>query len=329
MLRFFVLVGGVLPFKFSHMRWGMSRLSALCLLMLSACGLTRCAPTPIDQAQIETLYAQPLSPPEAPLRVFFMGHSLIGRDMPAMLAQLAEAGHTYESQLGWGAELQAHWGDEPLDGAERENDHPRFRDAHDAMESGEYDALVMTEKVSIQDAIKYHDSWYYMALWAEKAIAANPEIRLYFYETWHDHAVDGGWFNRIDQDLARYWEGEIVDRALASDKTDRPIYIIPGGQVMARFLRQVEARGGVGNVRSPKDLFRDQIHFNSLGAYLMALTHYAVLYGRSPVGLPHELLDAQGAPVPSPDPAVARLMQETVWEVVTRYPRSGVPSAQD
>ncbi|MEO1606456.1 MAG: hypothetical protein AAFU34_14145 [Pseudomonadota bacterium] len=301
-----------------------SKLPALFMLVLSACGLTRCTPDPIDQARVEVLYATPLPPPETPLRVYFMGHSLIGRDMPAMLAQLAEAGHGYESQLGWGAELQAHWGDETLDGADRENDHPRFREAHEAMESGAYDALVMTEKISIRDSIAYHDSWHYMSLWAEKAIAANPEIRLYFYETWHNRDVDEGWFVRIDQDLSLYWEGEIVDRALATDKLDRPVYIIPGGQVMARFLREVEARGGVGNVMGPDDLFKDRIHFNSLGAYLMALTHYAVLYGRPPVGLAHELTDATGAPVPAPAPETARLMQEIVWEVVTGYSRTGV-----
>ena len=254
-----------------------------------------------------------------------MGHSLIGRDMPAMLAALSGPGHGYESQLGWGAELQAHWGDETLDGAERENDHPQYREAHEAVSSGAYDALVMTEKVAIEDSIKYHDSWHYMALWAEKAIAANPDIRLYFYETWHDRDAEGdGWLDSIDRNLELYWEREIVDRALATGKVDRPIYIIPGGQVMARFLREIEARGGVGNVTEAGDLFRDTIHFNSLGAYLMALTQYAVLYGRSPVGLPYDLTDAKGQPVPAPDPEVARLMQEIVWEVVTTYPRSGV-----
>lgn len=316
------------------MGWSVSKLSAMCLLVLSGCGLTRCAPElppapePVDRAQIDALYATPLTPPDAPLSVYFMGHSLIGWGMPAILAELAGDGHVYDSQLGWGAELQAHWGDETLDGAERENDHPRFREAHAAVDSGDYDAIVMTEKVSIVDSIQYHGSWYYMSLWAEKAIAANPDIRLYFYETWHNRDVDGGWLNRIDQDLARYWEREIVDRALATDKLDRPVYIIPGGQVMARFLREVEARGGIGNVTGPDDLFLDGIHFNSLGAYLMALTHYAVLYGKSPVGLTHELVDPDsGAPVPAPDADAARVMQEIVWEVVTAYPRSGVQAA--
>jgi len=315
------------------MRWGMSRLSVLCLLFLSACGLTRCgtgpldlpdAPDPVDQAQIDALYATPLPPPDAPLSVYFMGHSLIGRGLPAILAELAGDGHGYDSQLGWGAELQAHWGDETLDGAERENDHPRFREAHAAVDSGAYDALVMTEKVEITDSIQYHHSWYYMALWAEKAIAANPDIRLYFYETWPRRDIEDGWLARIDQDLSRYWEREIVDRALATDKLDRPVYIIPGGQVMARFLRAVEAQGGVGNVAGADDLFADQIHFNAKGAYLMALTHYAVLYQRSPVGLPYQLNKADGTPAQSLGPQAAALLQALVWEVVTGYAPTGV-----
>lgn len=53
----------------------------------------------------------------------------------------------------------------------------------------------------------------------------------------------------------------------------------------------------------------------------MALTHYAVLYGKSPVGLPHELKRADGSPATAPSPELARRMQEIVWEVVTRIPR--------
>lgn len=307
-------------------RRGLSqRLPTVVVMLLSACGLVRCAPAPLDATETASLYRTPLPALDRPLSVYFIGHSLVGRDMPAMLEQLAGSGHRYDSQLGWGAELEAHWEPGiPLDGAETENDHLRFRDAHEAVASGDYDALVMTEKISITSAIKYHDSWHYLTEWAAKAIAANPEIRLYLYETWHDLDVEEGWLERINGDLPRYWEREIIDRAMATGRIDRPVYIIPGGQVMARFVRDIEARNGLGGITGREDLFKDKIHFNSLGAYLVALTHYAVLYGRSPVGLPHELTGADGAPLPSPEPEVAQLMQQIVWEVVTSYPRTGV-----
>lgn len=295
-------------------------------MLLSACGLARCAPDPIDDARLQELYGTALAAPEEPVAVYFIGHSLIGREMPAMLAQLAGAGHRYETQQGWGAELQAHWEpDIELNGHEVENNHDRFREAHEAVASGDYDVLVMTEKVSLEASIKYHESWKYLSLWTEKAATANPETRIYLYETWHSRRDgEAKWLARLDQDLPNLWEREIIDRALADDRVDRPIYVIPGGQVMAAFARALEARGGVGNVASIEDLFRDDIHFNSLGAYLMALTHYAVIYGRSPVGLPHGLTNAEGQDVPTPDAEAARLMQEIVWDVVTRYPRTGI-----
>ena len=45
-----------------------------------------------------------------------------------------------------------------------------------------------------------------------------------------------------------------------------------------RTARELEARDGVGPLQSRDDLFSDNIHFSDYGAYLMALTHYAVLY---------------------------------------------------
>ena len=301
-----------------------SRLPLLGALFLSACGLARCTPEPVGKDEIAALYSEPLSAPAGPISVYFIGHSLVGRDMPHMLAQLAGAGHRYESQLGWGAELEAHWEpDVELDGADVENDHPRFREAHDAVASGDYDALVLTEKVEIRDSIKYHDSWHYLSLWAKKAWEANPDARVYLYETWHRLDDAEGWLERLDADLSRYWEREIIDRALAVDGIDRPIYVMPGGQVVARFVREIEETP-VDGLTGRDALFSDQIHLNDLGAYLIALTHYAVLYGKSPVGLPHDLTRADGTPATAPGPDAALLMQNVVWDVVTSYPRTGV-----
>jgi hypothetical protein len=323
------------------MRWHrnplrrLRRLSPLLLLLLPACGLARCAPRPLDDSAMAELYAAPLSPPAGPLAVFHLGHSLVGRDMPAMLAQLAGEGHAYASQLGWGTTLKAHWGDDAISGFETENAHPRFRDAGEAVASGDYDALVLTEMVEIRDAIAYFDSWDYLARWARRAWAANPEARVYLYETWHAITTPEGWLARLDRDLPRYWEGEILRRALAADGVDRPIYVIPAGQVLARFVRALQARGGVDGLTGKEDLFardaagvQDAIHLNDLGAYLVALTHYAVLYHASPVGLPRALRRADGSPAVAPGPDAARLMQEVAWEVVTGYPKTGVAQAR-
>lgn len=285
-----------------------------------------------DAATVAAAYATPLTPPEAPLSVYHLGHSLVGREMPAMLAQLAGDGHSYELQLGWGTTLKEHWEpDLTIKGFDTENDTPRYRPAREAIGSGDYDAVVLTEMVELRSAIKYHDSPTYLSKWADLARSAGPETRVYLYETWHLLDDPEGWLERLDADLETLWENKVLLPDLARGGAARPIHVIPAGQVMARFVRAVEAAGGVDNIRSRDDLFHrkddgtlDNIHVNDLGHYLVALTHYAVLYGRSPVGLPYELTRADGTPATAPGPEAARLMQETVWQVVTSYPKTGV-----
>lgn len=300
---------------------------------LTACGWQKS----LEPAALAQLYTVPLTPPAQPLSVYHLGHSLVNRDMPAMLEQLAGNGHGHRSQLGWGTSLKAHWEpDEPINGFERENDHPRYEDAHTAVKSGRFNALVLTEMVEIKDAIKHFDSPEYLRRWAREARTANPAVRVYLYETWHPLNDPAGWLKRLDEDLPRYWEGELLAKGLAHGDTGGPVYVIPAGQVMARFVRRVEEAGGLPGLGSRTDLFvrnadgtQDNIHLNDLGNYLVALTHYAVLCHRSPVGLPHRLKRADGAEAIAPDPAVARAMQETVWEVVTHYAKTGLAQAPE
>jgi hypothetical protein len=284
-----------------------------------------------ESQALEARMSAPLPPPEGPLAVFHLGHSLVNRDMPAMLAQLAGEGHRYHSQLGWGTTLKSHWGDDMINGFDQENAHPRFRPAHEAVQSGEYDAVVLTEMVEIRSALRYHASPDYLARWADEAYSARPDVRLYLYETWHELDDPDGWLERLDADLQRYWLDGIAKPALAKVPADVLLRIIPAGQVLAAFVRAVEAANGVGNVASRTDLFaldaegeQDMIHLNDLGNYLVALVHLAVIYHRNPVGVPHALLRWDGSPAEAPAPETARLMQETVLEVVRRTPMTGV-----
>lgn len=290
-----------------------------------------------DEATIQAAYATPLPTPDGPLRVFHLGHSLVGRDMPAMLAQLAPEGHQHDSQLGWGTSLNEHWqGREAINGFDAENAHARYRDAKEAVGSGDYDAVVLTEMVELKDAIRYHDSTSALNRWADLARSGGPQTRIYLYETWHHLNDPEGWLTRLDADLPTLWEGALILPDLAmTDEPMRPIHLIPAGQVMAAFVRRVEAAGGIGNVTNRESLFArdaqgalDTIHVNDLGAYLVALTHYAVLYQRSPLGLPFELTRADGTPAQAPDQRAARAMQETVWQVahvVQARQKTGVP----
>ena len=284
-----------------------------------------------DTAQMAARYADSLPPPDKPLSVYFIGHSLVGRDMPAMLAQLAGEGHRYDSQLGWGTTLKAHWGDDTINGFEAENDHPRFRPAHEAVTSGEYDAIVLTEMVEIRDALRYFDSPRYLANWAGEAIAARPDVRLYLYESWHQIDHPEGWLERLDRDYEQSWLAGVLRPALGALPDDRRIHVIPAGQAMAALVRAVDTRGGVGNLRVRSDLFaltpdgkQDNIHLSDLGTYFVALVHYAVLYQKSPAGLPFALMRADGTPADAPAPETAALMQEIAWDVARANPLTGI-----
>lgn len=305
---------------------------SLTILLLGAAGWYAVQPpNALSPDEMAALYAEPLPAPTAPLTVFHLGHSLVGRDMPAMLAQLA--GHDYASQLGWGTPLRAHWEpDEPIQGFDTENAHDRYRDAKEALASGDFDAFVLTEMVEIEAAIEYFDAPVYLEKWVSAARDGNPEIRTYLYESWHDLDDPNGWMDRLDTDPARYWEGVLIAQAMAQLPDGDPIYVIPAGRVLAEVVRRIEGGGAVDGVSSREHFFArfedgtlDPVHINDLGAYLVALTHYAVLYQRSPEGLPRQLTRADGTPADAPGPLLASLLQRTVWDVVTSLPVTGIP----
>ncbi|WP_417586171.1 hypothetical protein [Pararhodobacter oceanensis] len=288
-----------------------------------------------QSATSDTANAPPLSPPAQGLRVYHLGHSLVGQDMPAMLEQLAQAqgftGHHHNSQLGWGTPLRAHWEPEvEIGGFEAENDHPRFRPAHEAISSGAYDAVVLTEMVELRDAIRYHDSPRYLALWVEAARAANPDVRLYLYKTWHDLAHDEGWLPRLENDPTELWEAQLLASVWA-DPALGPLHVIPATGVLAELTRRLQAGETAPGLSRPEDLFRinpdgalDTMHLNDQGNYLIALTHFAVLYQQPAQGMPYALLTAAGDPMAPIAPAAAALLQEVVDAVLAVTPNTGL-----
>lgn len=283
------------------------------------------ARVPVPAAVLADAQA-PLPPPAGPLRVYHLGHSLVGRDMPVMLAQLA--GHDHASQLGWGTPLRAHWEDRvEITGFAAENAHPHHRPVRAALASGAYDAVVLTEMVELRDAIRWHASPHYLAAWAVAARQGNPGVRVYLYETWHRLDDPAGWLDRIAADLPALWQGEVLQGALAWDAP--PIHLIPGGQALAAAVRAAEA-GEVPGIARREDFFarnpdgsQDMIHLNDLGHYLIALVHHAVLYHRSPEGLTGDVTRADGDPVRIPAETAAAL-QRIVWQTVRATPGTGV-----
>ena len=98
------------------------------------------------------------------------------------------------------------------------------------------------------------------------------------------------------------------------------VFIVPVGQAVLA-LRELIIKGEAPGIAKQSDLFTDAIghprdHVKALAAYC----HFAVIYGRSPIGLP---MPAAVAKLPEAEKLNA-LLQKLAWDAVIRHPLSGV-----
>jgi hypothetical protein len=98
------------------------------------------------------------------------------------------------------------------------------------------------------------------------------------------------------------------------------IAIVPSGEAVLALRAKVIA-GEAPGVRTQSELFTDVLgHPGPQIRVLSAYCHYAVIYRRSPVGLP---VVSQLTKLPEAE-KLNRLLQEIAWKAVTEHPLSGV-----
>ncbi len=102
-----------------------------------------------------------------------------------------------------------------------------------------------------------------------------------------------------------------------------PVYIIPGHKMMARLYDDIQLNN-VPGITNINQFFSDNIHTNQLGAYAIAMIHYACIFNQSPVGLTNNLLPGAPSGTPIPSIALATYLQNMIWDVVCNYPRAGI-----
>lgn len=98
------------------------------------------------------------------------------------------------------------------------------------------------------------------------------------------------------------------------------VFVVPVGQAVLA-LRELIIQGKAPGIAKQSDLFTDAIghprdHIKALATYC----HYAVIYGRSPIGLP---MPAAIARLPEGE-KLNTLLQKLAWDAVTQHPLSGV-----
>lgn len=100
---------------------------------------------------------------------------------------------------------------------------------------------------------------------------------------------------------------------------NKPFLIIPVGEVMYQLNNKMK-NGQVSGYNEIWQVYRDGIHLNNVGSYIVACTFYSTVYKADPRGL---TVPSQYATISS---SLATIIQNTVWEVVSTYPYSGVGS---
>ncbi|MFD0892779.1 hypothetical protein KBB96_15255 [Luteolibacter ambystomatis] len=181
--------------------------------------------------------------------------------------------------------------------------------------TGTWDALVIQPHSREWQSYAMGDFQTYAQRFYDIADAAGTQVYLYAYWPYSSESVSTQ--NAINASFEQI-------RTNISRGGRKPALIIPAGEALRAVASQLGT--GVLSGYNRDSLYLDERHPSDMGAYISALTHYATLFKKSPVGLPAKGISADfptDVPVNFP-PEVATKLQQIVWSVVTTYPNSGV-----
>jgi hypothetical protein len=257
-----------------------------------------------------------------------MGHSFhmpIAQPLDQMARAAGFEGHKIVgTQALGGSSVTQHW---------EKADNP----AKKALVSGEVDVLTVSPngRVIPDPALEK---------FAELLLEHNPNGRLTVQASWAgaDGQRGAGGFKNADRDkavpaeLRKAWapltnklcdQVKATNEKLSAKHQRQVLFFVPVGEAVLQLRARV-AKGEVPGVARQSDLFRDDLgHGQPPISVLNAYCHYAVIYGRSPVGLPvPDLL--KKAELGEYTEKVNRILQEIAWEAVKGEPTSGVQAAK-
>lgn len=257
------------------------------------------------------------------LRVFTAGHSF-HYFMPTILTDIAtKAKIDGHKQVGLqaigGSRVIQHW-QYPV---EKNTVKP-------ALETGEIDVLTLSPIYLPDEGIE---------LFAKLAIEKNPKSRVTVQEFWLPFESQAAWDPKqrpkeIDRDSmtidelrkahADYFKTMDAHITELNEKLGKPVlFVVPSGQAVLS-LREKIIKGEAPGIQKQSQLFTDVLgHVHPPVMVLATYCHYAVIYQRSPVGLP--VPGALGRQ--SELEKLNQLLQELAWDAVTKHPLSGVKAA--
>lgn len=257
-------------------------------------------------------------------RIFSAGHSF-HMFVPPILAELADAAEIRNHlQVGvqsiGGSYVHQHW-----DLADDKNK------VKPALTTGEVDVLTLSPIYLPDDGI---------ANLTELALAHHPGIRILIQEFWLPYDVFDKNYKkqrpapvdrnaRTGEELRKisapyFAEMDAHVRELNRAHGREALFVVPTGQAVI-LLREKIIAGDAPGLSAQDELFRDAIgHGTPPLQALVAYCHYAVIYRRSPVGLPVPSVLQKAEPSGADMDKLNRLLQDLAWQAALEHPLSGV-----
>ena len=255
-------------------------------------------------------------------KVFTCGHSF-HYFMPPILAEMAKAaeikGHEQVglSSIG-GSRIIQHW-DVPAD----------KNKAKELLKAGKVDVLTLSPIHLPDEGI---------GNFVQLATENNTNIRIFVQENWLPFDIYDVTFKqrppKVDhnkptgEELRKLHEPYFTGmdehvRELNKKVGKEAVYITPVGQAVIALREKVIA-GQAPGIKTQEDLFTDAIgHAKAPIMVLNAYCHYAVIYRKSPIGLPAPDI-VKKAKLGDDEEKLNTLLQELAWDAVTKHPLSGV-----
>jgi hypothetical protein len=254
-------------------------------------------------------------------RVFTCGHSF-HVFVPGIVADLAKKADIKDhvqvgmSSIG-GSRIIQHW-----DVAEEKNK------AKEALKTGKVDVLTLSPIFLPDPGIEN---------FTKLALEHNKDIRIVVQPIWlrwdiyepttkrpdkvdHD-AITGDELRKRHEPYFKSMDEYIRDQNKKLGKT--VLYEVPVAQAVIALREKIIA-GQAPGLKKQEDLFSDALgHGKAPLQLIVAYCNYAVIYRRSPVGLPVPAVLKQSK-LGDDEEKLNRLLQELAWEAVIQHPLSGI-----
>ena len=269
------------------------------------------------------------------LRVFTVGHSFhawVGSILAGVAAQAGIKDHKWQIMSLGGSQVEECWEIPNVKGRVPSPKIPKENTAKEALAAGRVDVLTLSPIWMPDPGIEK---------FTRLGLQGNPNIRVTVQEYWlpndvyepkypldihkkpavnHDAAT-------VEQ-LTKAYEGynhdvEAYVAGINKSIGKKVILIVPVGMATLELRKRIIA-GEVPVIKKQSELYRDPWgHPTPPLQVLSVYCHYAVIYRRSPVGLPIP----KNLVAPYADPKLNLMLQQIAWDTVTHHPMTGLTPA--